>query len=77
LPLRARIGLAIHSVVLLDFQHQQWPLEMTVTVKWSSPDGGYRGNKTIDLKGIIDDALVNTPCVANVVVVKERTAPST
>jgi acetyl-CoA synthetase len=40
-------------------------------------DGGYRGNKTIDLKGIIDDALVNTPCVANVLVVKERTAPST
>jgi acetyl-CoA synthetase len=39
-------------------------------------DGGYRGNKTIDLKGIID-ALVNTPCVANVLVVKERTAPST
>jgi acetyl-CoA synthetase len=39
-------------------------------------DGGC-GNKTIDLKGIIDDALVNTPCVANVLVVKERTAPST
>jgi acetyl-CoA synthetase len=33
-------------------------------------DGGYRGNKTIDLKGIIDDALVNTPCVANVLVVR-------
>jgi acetyl-CoA synthetase len=25
-------------------------------------DGGYRGNKTIDLKGIIDEALVNTLC---------------
>jgi acetyl-CoA synthetase len=49
---------------------------MTVTVVITS-DGGYRGNKTIDLKGIIDDALVNTPCVANVLVVKERTAPST
>jgi acetyl-CoA synthetase len=23
-------------------------------------DGGYRGNKTIDLKGTIDEALVNT-----------------
>jgi acetyl-CoA synthetase len=23
-------------------------------------DGGYRGNKTIDLKGITDEALVNT-----------------
>jgi hypothetical protein len=50
---------------------------MTVTVKWSSLQTVDRGNKTIDLKGIIDDALVNTPCVANVLVVKERTAPST
>jgi acetyl-CoA synthetase len=33
-------------------------------------DGGY--HKTIDLKGIIDDALVNTPCVANVVVKKNE-----
>jgi acetyl-CoA synthetase len=44
--------------------------------KMVTSDGGYRGNKTIDLKGIIDDALVNTPC-ANVLVKKERTAPST
>jgi acetyl-CoA synthetase len=29
-------------------------------------DGGYRGNKTIDLKGITDEALVNTPCVEKV-----------
>jgi acetyl-CoA synthetase len=62
----------------LDFQHQQATrindsdCKMVIT-----SDGGYRGNKTIDLKGIIDDALVNTPCVANVLVVKERTAPST
>jgi acetyl-CoA synthetase len=28
-----------------------------VNVKWSSSDGGYRGNKTIALKEIIDEAL--------------------
>jgi acetyl-CoA synthetase len=33
-------------------------------------DGGYRGNKTIDLKGIIDDALENCPCVEKVLVAK-------
>jgi len=26
-------------------------------------DGGYRGNKTIDLKGIVDEALEKCPCV--------------
>jgi acetyl-CoA synthetase len=31
-------------------------------------NGGYRGNKTID---IIDDALLNCPCVENVLVVKK------
>jgi acetyl-CoA synthetase len=31
---------------------------------------GYRGNKTIELKSIIDEALVNCPCVENVLVVK-------
>jgi acetyl-CoA synthetase len=45
---------------------------MTVTKMVITSDGGYRGNKTIDLKGIIDDALVNTPCVANVLVVKKN-----
>jgi hypothetical protein len=48
---------------------------MTVIVKWSSLQ--MVDIRVIDLKGIIDDALVNTPCVANVLVVKERTAPST
>jgi len=33
-------------------------------------DGGYRGNKTIDLKGIIDEALEKSPCVEKVLVVK-------
>jgi acetyl-CoA synthetase len=35
---------------------------MTVHAKWLSPDGGFRGNKTIDLKEIVDEALENVPC---------------
>ena len=67
----ARIG-AIHSVVFAGFSASavatrinDSDCKMVIT-----SDGGYRGNKTIDLKGIIDEALVNTPCVANVLVVK-------
>ena len=33
-------------------------------------DGSYRGDKTINLKGIIDDALERCPTVENVLVVK-------
>ena len=67
----ARIG-AIHSVVFAGFSASavatrinDSDCKMVIT-----SDGGYRGNKTIDLKGIIDEALVNTPCVASVLVVK-------
>ncbi|MFT5862504.1 MAG: acetyl-CoA synthetase, partial [Flavobacteriales bacterium] len=35
-------------------------------------DGSFRGSKTIDLKGIVDEALRDTPCVENVLIV-ERT----
>ena len=35
-------------------------------------DGSFRGNKTIDLKGIVDEALLECPCVDSVLVV-ERT----
>jgi acetyl-CoA synthetase len=53
----ARIG-AIHSVVLPDFQPAvasriiDSECKMVIT-----SDGGYRGNKTIALKEIIDEAL--------------------
>jgi acetyl-CoA synthetase len=33
-------------------------------------DGGFRGNKTINLKGIVDEALEKTLCVQSVLVVK-------
>jgi acetyl-CoA synthetase len=67
----ARIG-AIHSVVFAGFSSaavatriNDSECKMVIT-----SDGGYRGNKTIDLKGIIDDALVNCPSVEKVLVAK-------
>ena len=67
----ARIG-AIHSVVFAGFSASavaarinDCDCKMVIT-----SDGGYRGNKTIDLKGIIDDALTSCPGVSNVLVVK-------
>jgi acetyl-CoA synthetase len=67
----ARIG-AIHSVVFAGFSASavaarinDSECKMVVT-----SDGGYRGNKTIDLKGIVDEALVNCPSVENVLVVQ-------
>ena len=67
----ARIG-AVHSVVFAGFSStavatriNDCQCKMVITA-----DGGYRGNKTIDLKTIIDDALEKTSCVKNVLVVK-------
>jgi acetyl-CoA synthetase len=67
----ARIG-AIHSVVFAGFSAtavaariNDSECKMVIT-----SDGGYRGNKTIDLKRIIDDALENCPCVEKVLVAK-------
>ncbi|CAN1510804.1 Acs Acyl-coenzyme A synthetases/AMP-(fatty) acid ligases [Flavobacteriaceae bacterium] len=71
----ARIG-AIHSVVFAGFSAtavtsriNDSQCKMVIT-----SDGGYRGNKTIDLKGIIDDALENCPCVTSVLVAKRTNA---
>jgi acetyl-CoA synthetase len=67
----ARIG-AIHSVVFAGFSAtavasriNDSSCKMVIT-----SDGGYRGEKTIDLKSIIDDALVNCPSVEKVLVAK-------
>ncbi len=69
----ARIG-AIHSVIFAGFSAgalsariNDASCKMVVT-----SDGSFRGNKTIDLKGIVDEALTNCPCVRSVLVV-ERT----
>ncbi len=67
----ARIG-AIHSVVFAGFSAtalstriNDSQCKMVITA-----DGSFRGSKTIDLKGIVDDALENCSSVENVLVVK-------
>lgn len=67
----ARIG-AIHSVVFAGFSStalatriNDSQCKMVIT-----SDGSYRGEKTINLKGIVDDALDRCPTVENVLVVK-------
>jgi len=67
----ARIG-AIHSVVFAGFSSSavsarinDSECKMVIT-----SDGGYRGNKSIDLKGIVDEALEKSPCVEKVLVAK-------
>ncbi len=67
----ARIG-AIHSVVFAGFSASaisarilDSDCKLVITA-----DGGFRGNKTIDLKSIVDEALVKCPCVDKVLLVK-------
>ncbi len=67
----ARIG-AVHSVVFAGFSAtalatriNDCDAKMVIT-----SDGSYRGAKTIDLKGIVDDALENCPGIKSVLVAK-------
>ncbi|AUP81092.1 acetate--CoA ligase [Flavivirga eckloniae] len=67
----ARIG-AIHSVVFAGFSStalstriNDSDCKMVIT-----SDGSYRGAKTIDLKGIVDEALNDCTCVETVLVAK-------
>ncbi len=67
----ARIG-AVHSVVFAGFSStalatriNDCGAKMVIT-----SDGSYRGAKTIDLKGIVDDALEDCPDVESVLVVQ-------
>lgn len=67
----ARIG-AVHSVVFAGFSARSLVDRITdagckIVV---TSDGSYRGEKTIDLKGIIDEALTKCPDVEKVVVLK-------
>jgi len=67
----ARIG-AIHSVVFAGFSSKA----LATRINDSSckmlitSDGSFRGNKKIDLKGIVDAALENCESIENVLVVK-------
>jgi acetyl-CoA synthetase len=71
----ARIG-AIHSVVFAGFSASS----VAVRINDSdcrlviTSDGGYRGDKTINLKSIIDEALAECPSVETVLVVKRTNA---
>ena len=67
----ARIG-AIHSVVFGGFSANALSSRINdSTCKvLITADGGFRGSKTIDLKGIADEALKKTPSIENVFVVK-------
>ena len=67
----ARIG-AIHSVVFAGFSASAVSSrindsECKIVI---TSDGGFRGNKTIDLKGIIDEAVKTSPSIKQVLVVK-------
>jgi acetyl-CoA synthetase len=67
----ARIG-AIHSVVFGGFSAQSIAdrIQDAQCKFVITADGAYRGDKEIKLKAIIDEALVNTPSVKKVIVVK-------
>lgn len=74
----ARIG-AIHSVIFAGFSASavasrinDCECKMVIT-----SDGGFRGSKVIDLKGIVDEALETCPSVTNVLVAKRTNADIT
>ena len=71
----ARIG-AIHSVVFGGFSAQSiadriQDAQCNLVI---TSDGGYRGNKDIPLKSVIDDALVQCPSVKKVIVLTRTRA---
>ncbi|GGA73271.1 acetyl-coenzyme A synthetase [Flavobacterium palustre] len=67
----ARIG-AIHSVVFAGFSAKALATRIidSESKLLITSDGGYRGNKTIELKDIADEALQSCPSVSTVLVVK-------
>ncbi len=74
----ARIG-AVHSVVFAGFSAKSLVDRITdagcrIVV---TSDGGFRGDKTINLKGIVDEALEKCPDVSRVIVFEHtRTRPN-
>ncbi|WP_271406863.1 acetate--CoA ligase [Tenacibaculum soleae] len=67
----ARIG-AVHSVVFAGFSSTALSTrindcEAKIVI---TSDGSYRGAKTIDLKGIVDEAIENCDCIETVLVAK-------
>ena len=67
----ARIG-AIHSVIFAGFSSSALASRINDSGAklLITSDGGYRGNKTLDLKSIVDEALVQCPEIDKVLVTK-------
>ncbi len=67
----ARIG-AIHSVVFAGFSSSALSARINdASCKMIlTSDGSFRGNKTIDLKSIVDEALIDCDCVETTIVLK-------
>ena len=67
----ARVG-AIHSVVFAGFSSSALSARINdASCKMVlTSDGSFRGNKTIDLKSIVDEALKDCDCVDSVIVLK-------
>lgn len=67
----ARVG-AVHSIVFAGFSAAALASRINdANCKLVlTSDGSYRGNKTIDLKGIVDEALETCPTVEKVIVAK-------
>lgn len=74
----ARIG-AVHTVVFAGFSASAVAARITdcdckLVI---TSDGSYRGDKKIDLKGIVDEALKTCPSISKVLVVKRTGSPVT
>lgn len=71
----ARIG-AVHSVIFAGFSASAISSRINGcgAKLLITSDGSYRGNKNIDLKGIVDEALQETPDIETVLVVKRTHA---
>jgi acetyl-CoA synthetase len=71
----ARIG-AIHSVVFAGFSSKALATRIidSESKMVITSDGGFRGNKTIELKEIVDEALQKCPSVSTVLVTKRTNA---
>ena len=72
----ARIG-AIHSVVFggysaqsISDRIQDAQCSLVITA-----DGGFRGNREVPLKNVVDDALINCPSVKKVIVLNRTSSP--
>lgn len=72
----ARIG-AIHSVIFGGFSAQSISdrIQDAEAVAVVTCDGAHRGNKTIELKSVIDDALMSCPTVKSVIVCTHTRTP--